>query len=138
MSEASEPLQTCQGLGPACQWVWNQIIALRLENRRRQEQLQKAQASHQKLEHAIEELQRQAHRSAAPFRRAQSQRSAQPGRPGRKKGHPGRFRPAPAHLDEVIDVPLENCPHCGSPVCARHPQVQYIEEIPEVRPRVNK
>ena len=138
MSGASEPVQTCQCLGPACQWAWNQIIALTLENRRLKEQLQATQASHQKLEQAIEELQRQAHRSAAPFRRPQSERSAQPGRPGRKKGHPGSFRPAPAHLDEVIDVPLESCPHCGGPVCAQRPLVQYIEEIPEVRPRVTQ
>jgi transposase len=138
MSGAGEPLQTCQGLGPACQWAWNQIIALTLENRRLKEQLQATQASHQKLEQAIEELQRQAHRSAAPFRRAQSERSIEPGRPGRKKGHPGSFRPVPAHLDEVIDVPLESCPHCGGPVCAQRPLVQYIEEIPEVRPRVTQ
>jgi transposase len=38
----------------------------------------------------------------------------------------------------VIDVPLENCPHCGGPVCAQRRLVQYIEEIPEVRPRVTQ
>jgi hypothetical protein len=126
MSGAAEQLQTWQGLGPAGQWAWNQIIALSLENRRLKEQLQAAQASHQKLEQAIQELQRQAHRSAAPFRRAPSERSIQPGRPGRKRGHPGSFRPPPAHLDEVIDVPLESCPHCGGPVCTQRPLVQYI------------
>jgi transposase len=138
MSGVGQPLQTCPGLGGACPWAWNQIIALSLENRRLKEQLQAAQASHQKLEQTIQELQCQAHRSAAPFRRAPSERSIEPGRPGRKKGHPGSFRPVPAHLDEVIDVPLENCPHCGGPVCAQRPLVQYIEEIPEVRPRVTQ
>ncbi len=138
MSGAGEPWQSWQGLGPAGQWAWNQIIALSLENRRLKEQLQAAQASHQKLEQALEELQRQAHRQAAPFGRPQSQRTAQPGRPGRKAGHAGSFRPAPAQVDEVIDVPLERCPHCGGPVCTQRPLVQYIEEIPEVRPRVTQ
>ena len=138
MSEVGEHVQSWQGLGPAGQWAWNEIIALRLENLRLQEQLQAAQASHQQLEQTIEELQRQVHRSAAPFGRGQSERSAPPGRPGRPKGHPGSFRPLPAQVDEVIDVPLEHCPHCGGPVCDQRPLVQYIEEIPEVRPRVSQ
>lgn len=138
MSGAARHMQGWQGLGSAGQWAWNQIIALSLENRRLKEQLQAAQASHQKLEQAIQELQRQAHRQAAPFGRPQSQRSAVPGRPGRKAGHPGSFRPAPAQVDEVIEVPLESCSQCGGPVCAQHPLVQYIEEIPPVRPRVTK
>jgi transposase len=138
MSGAGQHVQTWQGLGVAGQWAWNQIIALSLENRRLKEQLQALQASHQKLEQTLCEWQRQAHRSAAPFRRVQTERSAPPGRPGRPKGHLGSFRPAPAHVDEVIQVPLESCPHCGGPVCAQRPRVQYIEEIPEVRPRVSK
>jgi transposase len=138
MNGAGAHPQTWQGLGPQGQWAWNQIIALSLENRRLKEQLQATQASHQKLEQRIEDLQRQAHRQAAPFRRDPSQRTTQPGRPGRKPGHPGSFRPAPARVDQRINVPLESCPHCGGRVRAQRPLVQYIEEIPEVRPRVTQ
>lgn len=138
MSETREHLQALEALGPAGQWACERIISLTLENLRLKEQLEAAQASNRKLEEALEAWQRQAHRQAAPFRRADAQRDAQPGRPGRKGGHAGSFRQAPAHVDEALYVPLKSCPHCGGTVGQKRPLVQYIEEIPEVRPRVTQ
>ena len=135
---AREYLPALEAMGPAGQWACERIIALTLENLRFKEQLEAAQAANRQLEERLEELGRQAHRQAAPFRRAESERSSQPGRPGRKAGHRGSFRPRPASIDEAIDVPLESCPHCGGRVCRKRPLVQYIEEIPEVRPRVTQ
>src|SRR5690606_39453209 len=42
---------------------------------------------------------------AAPFRRANEQRAADPKRPGRKGGHVGEHRPRPDHIDEFAEVP---------------------------------
>jgi len=111
---------------------------LTLENLRLKEQLESARASLQQLDERFEQLQTAAHRQAAPFRRADNQRHAHPARPGRKAGHLASFRPKPQHIDEEVHVPLQACPHCGGAVQEKSPLVQYIEEIPVVRPRVTQ
>jgi transposase len=138
MSPPAQYLQDLQSLGAAGQWACEQIIALTVENVRLRQQLEAAQASQRQLDHRLQELERQAHRQAAPFRRPQRQEHAPLGRPGRKAGHAGSFRAVPAHIDEVIAVPLESCPHCGGAVYDKSPLVQYIEEIPPVRPQVTQ
>jgi len=138
MKAAHEYLQDLEGLGAAGLWASERIIALTLENLRLQEQLKVAQASQRQLEERMEQLEQQAHRQAAPFRRPEAQRNAHPARPGRKAGHAGSFRPRPAVIDEKLHVALESCPHCGGAVCEKQGLVQYIEELPVVRPRVTQ
>lgn len=133
-----EYLQQLEQLGPAGQWAREQIITLTLEQVRTQKQLEAAQATVRQLEQRVEQLQKQAYRQAAPFRRPDQERNRRPGRPGRKGGHPGRCRPQPDHIDEQIHVPLNCCPCCGGAVGQTQPLTQYIEEIPEVRPRVTQ
>jgi transposase len=135
---AREHLQALETMGPAGQWACERIIALTLDNLRLKEQVDATQACNRQLEERLEQLQRQAHRQAAPFRRAEAERKVHPGRPGRKAGHAANFRPRPAQIDQTVHVPLENCPHCGGTVCQKRPLVQYIEEIPAVRPRVTQ
>jgi len=91
-----------------------------------------------RLSEQLEAAQRAAHRQAAPFRRPEAQRSAQPGRPGRKPGHPAALRPQPAHIDHHEHVPLPACPHCQGPLAERRALTQYIEELPPVRPGVTE
>jgi transposase len=86
----------------------------------------------------VEALEQKAARQAAPFRIEEKDRVAQPKKPGRPKGHPGCFRSLPDHVDEEIVVPLVLCPQCGKEVGPRREVVQYIEELPVVRPRVIK
>jgi transposase len=131
-------LQQLESLGEPGQWALDYILQLTLENVRLKNQLEEARAQIQKHDQQIEELQRQAHRQAAPFRRPETQRNSQPGRPGRKAGHPGFCRPVPEQIDEHIRVELECCPHCQGPVSEKQSLTQYIEEIPEVRPRVTE
>jgi transposase len=133
-----EYLQQLEQLGPAGQWAREQIITLTLEKVGFQKQLEAAQATVRQLEQRVEQLQKQAYRQAAPFRRPDKERNGRPGRPGRKGGHRGRCRPKPDHIDEQIHVPLDCCPCCGGAVCDKQPLTQYIEEIPEVRPRVTQ
>jgi hypothetical protein len=86
----------------------------------------------------VEQLARAAARQAAPFRIDDKDRVAERKKPGRPPGHAGRARGIPDHVDEVIVVPLTACPHCGGAVEKRRPVVQYIEELPVVRPHVTK
>lgn len=133
-----ERLQELERLGEVGQWALGHIVQLTLENVRLKSQLAEARAQLEKFEQKVQELQRQAHRSAAPFRRPEHERSPHPSRPGRKAGHPGACRPVPEHIDECIRVDLECCPHCQGPVDQKQSLTQYIEEIPQVRPRVTQ
>lgn len=91
------------------------------------------------LSSKVEALEKSAARQAAPFRIADKHRSAHPKKPGRPEGHAGTHRSIPAHVDEEIVVALENCPRCGSQSLEhRRSVVQYIEELPPVRPKVIK
>lgn len=94
----------------------------------------------QQLHERIAELQRENARQAGPFRREPSKK-VPPGekkRPGREPGHRGAYRQRPPQIDEEIEVPLDGCPACGGPLDNCFPLVQYIEEIPPVRPRVTR
>ena len=90
-----ERLQELELLGELGQWAVEHILRLTLENVQLNRQLEEARAQIKNQDQRIEELQRQAHRQAAPFRRSEEERSAQPGRPGRKAGHAGFYRPKP-------------------------------------------
>jgi hypothetical protein len=135
---ALDHLKQLGQLGPVGEWALDQIIALTVEKIGLQKQLRSAQASLDAMEEQVEEWKRKAHRQAAPFRRDPNQRNPNPGRSGRKKGHRGHFRPKPDHINERVHIPLEACPHCQGQLCDKRPLVQYIEEIPQVRPVVTE
>lgn len=135
---ACQHLEQLEKLGPVGQWAVDRIIALTVENLKLKQQLQQLEARNRQLEQQLEQAQRQAHRQAAPFRRPECKRSPNPGRPGRKAGHEGSFRPRPQQIDQVIEVGLEACPHCGGDLSQKRQLVQYIEEIPPVRPIVTQ
>jgi hypothetical protein len=133
-----ERLQELELLGEPGQWAVTHIVELTLEVVRLQRELEAARAQISQQEEQLQELQRQAHRQAAPFRRPEKERSARPGRPGRKAGHAGFYRPKPEQVDERIRVNLDGCPHCQGPVSRKQSLTQYIEEIPVVRPHVTE
>ncbi len=131
-------LQELERLGEPGQWAVEHILHLTLENVGLHRELEAARAQISKQDEQLEELRRQAHRQAAPFRRPEQQRSPQPARPGRRAGHAGFYRPKPEQVDEQIRVDLPCCPHCAGPVGEKRSLTQYIEEIPLVRPRVTQ
>jgi len=92
------------------------------------------------LREQLEQAQRAAARQAAPFRRRKERKKDQDDKkpPGRKAGHKGVTRPTPEQVDQEHDVPLERCPDCGGEITDVTPIVQYIEEIPPVRPVVHR
>jgi len=135
---ACDYLRQLEQMGLTGQWAVEKIIALTVENLRLKEQVESARVENQQLAERLEQLQREAHRQAAPFRRQDNQRNTHPARPGRPAGHPASFRPKPEHIDERIHVPLPDCPHCGGALADQAQLLQYIEEIPQVRPHVTE
>ncbi len=106
-------------------------LGLEKENAKLKEDLERARER-------IDELERTAARQAAPFRRREALKVAEPKRPGRPTGHRGMRRDRPRHVDHIVEAPLPACPHCGGAVHDRAPLTQYIEELPPVRPVVTR
>jgi len=94
----------------------------------------------EQLEEELEACRRAGYRQAAPFRREESRKlpKALHKRPGRGPGHPGHYRAVPEQIDECVEVGLRHCPHCCGPVRDLRRRIQYIEEVPRVRPRVSQ
>src|SRR6266567_1395400 len=112
------------------------IEELRMEIQSLKEQIKDLQNRNDGLSAKVAALETKAARQAAPFRIPEQQRQLQPRKPGRKAGHAGSCRPVPTVVDEHIEVPLTACPQCGKKVEPSRPVVQYLEELPVVRPRV--
>lgn len=61
-------------------------------------------------------------------------------KPGRKPGHPGSRREAPARIDRQVEHRAEACPECGGALnyCAET-RTRYVEDIPEdIKPEVTE
>ena len=81
------------------------------------------------LTQELDAARREAKRQAAPFRKPDEKRKADPQKPERKKGHPPQTRPKPDQVDRTIEVPLERCPDCGAPIDGAQPVEQFIEDM---------
>ncbi len=103
-------------------------------------QLDSLRSENGQLHQRLAELERASARQAAPFRREEKKKvpRGEQKKPGRKPGHAGAYRQIPERVDQEIEVPLECCPHCQSDVTDRAALVQYIEEIPPLRPVVTR
>jgi len=145
MSDPSPLRQTLEGLreqpDQLIEIILRQAAAIQ-EMQKQIEELQKQirdlNDRNNGLSSKVEALEKTAARQAAPFRIADKHRSADPQKPGRPKGHPGVHRSIPDHVDQEILVGLERCPQCGEGLANSRPLIQYIEELPAMRPRVIK
>ena len=61
-------------------------------------------------------------------------------KPGRKPGHPGSQREAPARIDRRLEHRAEVCPKCGGPLCrCQETRTRHTEDIPEgIQPAVTE
>lgn len=116
------------------------IQQLEAENQSLRQRVHEFEQLVPQLQQRIEALERTAARQAAPFRRKDKHKKPpdQHKPPGRSPGHPPAFRPPPDHVDDNVEMRLDECPQCGGPVNGVQPCVQYIEDIPLVRPFVTK
>ena len=90
------------------------------------------------LHRRIEELERTAHRQAAPFRIEENKKVLHAKKPGQKTGHKGHYRSLAksTSIDETIEVKLPCCPYCSAEVKEVKDTEQIIEEIPPVQRKV--
>lgn len=113
-----------------------EVQALKEQNQGLEQQIRDLNERNNGLSSKLEDLEKQAARQAAPFRIADKKRKTDPKAPGRPKGHPGAWRRIPDSIDQRIEVKLACCPDCHHPLDQARPLVQYIEELPVVRPQV--
>jgi len=104
------------------------------------EALEAARQENRQLREQLEAAQRAVARQAAPFRRRESKKKDDDDkkRPGRKPGHKGTARKKPDQIDHEYEVRLDVCPDCGGAIRDVEKIVQYIEEIPPIRPVVHR
>jgi hypothetical protein len=114
------------------------ILQLRAQVATLEARLREFEDQQRGLRERVEAAERTAARQAAPFRRDPQQRTQVPKPPGRPIGHRGTCRPVPSQVDAEVAIPLVACPTCGGPVTRVRPCVQYIEELPPVRPHVTR
>ena len=117
--EAGRTEQPC----PNCEILQRTVTQL-------QEQIRELSALLQTQGERIAQLEREASRQAAPFRRPEKKRKPNPKPPGSKKGHPPSHRMPPPTVDECVQAPLDRCPECGGPVHDLQPLDQIVEDIP--------
>jgi transposase len=88
------------------------------------------------LQRKLEEQQRTGPRPDAPLRRRHHK--PEPKKAGRAKGHRAAQRARPGYIDQVVEVPLESCPRCQTPLVdkAVHEQVQV--DLPPIHPQVTQ
>ena len=108
------------------------------ECQRLQNRAAKLEDENFRLRQQVEQLQRDAHRQTARFRRRQLKKRKK--RPGRRQGHPPANRPTPPphHIDRVIDVPCRHCPDCKMPLVDPNIVVQYQTDLPPIVPIVTQ
>jgi len=88
------------------------------------------------LQRRLDEQQRAGQRQATPFGRRHHK--AKPKRPGRAKGHAAAQRGRPEHIDQVVDVPLEVCPTCQTPLEDPAVHEQWQIDLPPIHPQVTQ
>lgn len=115
-----------------------QVEKLTAENKDLRDQIRKSNDRDNDLRKRMDEVERIAHRQAAPFRRPEEKRAKERKRSGRKKGHKGAYRSRPDRIDETVEAPLDRCPHCGGAPGTCRPIEQFVEDLPETRPHVTK
>lgn len=101
------------------------------------EAIERLQKENEQLRKRIEELERASNRQAAPFRVKEHKKKRQPKPPGRKPGHKGHYRTiGKEEIQQTIEVPLLECPHCHGEVEPTGDTEQIIEEIPVIKKQV--
>ena len=101
----------------------------------------------ERLRDELDREQRSNKRTTAPFRRNQESTAdddsggdEEDGTPGRDAGHEGSYRQPPSadDIDQTIEEPLDECPHCDGPVGDPEDVEQFIIELPEIKPVITR
>lgn len=119
----------------------NEKLRRELERSRKREQellreQERLKRDGDRLRRKIAELSRAAKRQAAPF--ARRERKAQRRKPGAKTGHRPAWRKPPERVEQTVQAPLPECPHCGGEVDDVKAHEQFVVDLPKVEPVVTR
>ena len=117
---------------------------LREENERLHKENEALRKAKKKIEKEFEEYKARHPENVGvkhgkPYHIKEPQTTKPCGKPGAKHGHKGHFRKIPEHIDRIVEVPIDICPHCGSSELSKNIQeirTRTIEEIPQCHPIV--
>ena len=124
---------------------------LKEENERLREEIERLRKENEALQKAKKKIEKDFERYKArhpecvgvkhgkPYHIKGPRKTEPRGKPGARPGHKGHFRKIPEHIDKIIDVPVDICPHCGSAELSENIQeirTRTIEEIPRCQPVV--
>ncbi len=136
-SKKKKSSDDCSDLKKQCRDLKKQLTDLKKQLVDSEKEIKGLNKELEKKQKRIEQLEAQlkaSKRQAGRFSRRNPKKK--PKKPGRKKGHKGSFRPIPDHVDQSLHVPIDSCPDCGSTLEEIEDHVQYVEDIPPVRPVV--
>jgi transposase len=136
MPQEGQP--TLQDVLSELRQVREELAEVREENARLKVENQGLKDRVRRLEDELISARRAAKRQAAPHRRETRVPEEQRKRPGRQPGHDPAFRRPPEEVDRVVEIPLSGCPCCGGGLEDIQEHTQYILELPEIRPVVEK
>lgn len=115
-----------------------EVVDLRAENARLKVENQGLKDRVRRLEDELISARRASKRQAAPHRRDKRVPEGERKSSGRKPGHEATFKEPPAEIDRVVETPLSGCPCCGGVLIDIQEHAQYILDLPDVRPVVEK
>jgi transposase len=111
-----------------------QIRQLKKENENFREENICLKTENQALKKKLAEYEK-----SSPSKKITYKASTTQKRPGRRSGHKGTSRKIPEHIDAAVDITLESCPHCGTPLGTPVEEwVRYVEDIEPPKPRVTQ
>jgi transposase len=98
--------------------------------RQQQAQLEKLRQENEVLRQEIEKLKSKGEppRKKSIQEASRNKRGKPPHLWGRKKGHPGSWRPVPEHIDREVEQRLESCPECRNPLGPAQDYEEHLQE----------
>ena len=137
--EMAELTARMESLQKAHQELQERLTKVEQERDELQGQVGALKKDNQELKEKLAKAQRAQKRPDAPFRR--NRRKGARKKPGRPSGHEPAQRDQPEEVDHEVQVPLEQCPHCGSPELSEveNLEPQIVIDLPEkVKPTVTR
>ena len=80
-------------------------------------------------------------KNGKPYAFKSNIKSVNPKKPGARKGHKRQVRKMAEHIDKIVQIPIETCPHCGGIDLSEDVQeirTRVVEDIPVIKPVATK
>ena len=123
--------------------LWQEVFSWREENQSIKKELKRLQEENDWLKAQLKQVHRRWYGKGKEERdnenlEPEGEKTTPAGKRGAPLGHPGTTRPKPDHVDETIDVTLQQCPFCGGEELTECDKTEdhYQEDIIPARVKV--